>query len=128
MQDVSCMEVNSQFTVFVPVLAVATINFNLKVAFLNLRAIPLADIDMVDSFFRTDFRIFKIYDQVIAVELSQGRFLPRTDDHSWLTIVATPIKLCSCVHVAIVQGWLLFSFVELHVRGGYILIRVQLLF
>ena len=35
-------------------------------AFINFGAILLTDIDMVDSFFRTDFRILKIYCREIS--------------------------------------------------------------
>ena len=59
-------------TVFIRILAAATINFSLagvrllieggsysKAAFINFGAISLAVIDTVDSFFRADFQIFR---------------------------------------------------------------------
>ena len=55
-------------TVFIQILAAATINFSLtgvwllieggsysRAAFINFGATPLGDIDTIDSFFRTDF-------------------------------------------------------------------------
>ena len=57
-------------TVFVRIIATATINFSLaglwllfeggfysKAAFIKFGTIPLGDIDTIDSFFRTDFDI-----------------------------------------------------------------------
>ena len=57
----------------------ATINFSvagvrllikggcyLRAAFIKFGATPLGDIDMVDSFFRTDIQIFKLYDREIS--------------------------------------------------------------
>ena len=61
-------------TVFIRIVAVATINFShagvrllikgsshLRVAFINVGATPLGGTDTVDSFFRIDLRIFKLY-------------------------------------------------------------------
>ena len=77
-------------TVFIQILAAATINFSLagvqlliKGAFINFGAIPLADIDTVDLFFRTVFRRFKIilYDR----EISSGT-KPRTFSATFLPL------------------------------------------
>ena len=64
-----------KYTVFIRIVATATINFSLagvrllieggsysRAAFINFGATPLGDIDTVDSFFRTDIRIFELYD------------------------------------------------------------------
>ena len=94
-------------TVFIRIVATATINFSLagvrllieggsysRAAFINFGATPLGDIDTVDSFFRTDIRIFELYDREISSKTKprtfSAMFLPRTNDRSWLAIVATP--------------------------------------
>ena len=65
-----------------------------RAAFINFGVIPLADIDIIDSFLRTDYRIFKIYDREISsgtkLRTFSAMFLSQTNDRSWLAIVATP--------------------------------------
>ena len=64
------------YTVFIQILAAATINFSLagvrllieggaysRAAFINFGAKHLGDIDTIDSIFMTDFRIFMIDDR-----------------------------------------------------------------
>ena len=97
----------SRYTVFIQIVAAATINFSLagvrlliegssylRAAFIDFGATPLGDIDTVDSFFRTDLRIFELYDQEISSATKprtfSAMFLPLPNDHSWLAIVATP--------------------------------------
>ena len=61
------------------IVAAATINFSLtgvrlliegssysRAAFINFGVTPLGGIDTVDSFFRTDLRIFELYDREIS--------------------------------------------------------------
>ena len=90
-------------TVFIRILAAATFDFclagvwllieggsYLRAAFINFGAISPTDIDTVDSF---SGPIFKIYNQEISSGTKprtfSATFLPRTNDRSWLAIVAT---------------------------------------
>ena len=72
-----------------------------RAAFINFGVISLADIDMVDTFFRI---IFKMYDQKISSRTkprtSSAMFLPQTNYCSWLAIVATHTQLYSPMHAA----------------------------
>ena len=78
----------------------------LRSAFINFGAILLDDIDTIDSFFRTSFRIFEVYNREISSRIKPGMFsamfLPQTNDHSWLAIVAIAHPLnyvCACVRL-----------------------------
>ena len=75
------------YTVFARILAAATINFSLarvwlliegssysRAAFINFGAIPLGDIDMMESFFRTEFRIVETYDREVSSRTKPGTF------------------------------------------------------
>ena len=99
--------------------SLATINFNLagvrlliegssylRAAFINFGAIPLTDIDTANSFFRTSFRIFKIYNREISSGTKprtfSATFLPRTNNHSWLAMGGCPVlptAECMLVHI-----------------------------
>ena len=95
------------YTVFIRIVAVATINFRFagvwllieggsysRAAFINFGVTPLGDIDTIDWFFRTDLRIFELYDREKCSKtkprMFSAMFLPRTNNRSWLAIVATP--------------------------------------
>ena len=101
--------------------SLATINFNLagvrlliegssysRAAFtcINFGVIPLTDIDTANSFFRTSFRIFKIYNREISSGTKprtfSATFLPRTNNHSWLAMggcLVLPTAECMLVHI-----------------------------
>ena len=116
-----------QYTVFIQIVATATINFSRagvrllikggsysRVAFINFGATPLGDIDTVDSFFRTDIRIFKLYDREISSKTKPRTFLP-----------------CFCLELMIVRGlqsWphplnCVRACVRLLFKGGYYFFR-----
>ena len=60
--------------------------------FVNFKVIPLGDIDMIDSFFRTTFLLFEINNQEISSRtkpnMFSATFLPRTNTCSRLAFVA----------------------------------------
>ena len=107
MQDPNTNKLVISSYLFIRILAAATINFSLagvwllieggsylREAIINFGAIDLGDIDTIDSFFMTDFRIFVIDDRKLSSRTKprtfSAMFLPQTNDHSWLAIVVMP--------------------------------------